>query len=87
MAQQDYLRHFPNYGLNQAISATLVNERYKGKFLALMWLMWSSGNLTSNLMRLLFFPKDLEMFLLQWGINETLLKEKVEVNGRKLRLM
>ena len=43
----------------------LLMKDIKENFLALMWLMWPSGNLTSNLMRLLFFPKDLEMFLLQ----------------------
>ena len=30
--QQDFLGHSPNHGLNKTNFATLVNERYKGKF-------------------------------------------------------
>ena len=57
VAQQDYLRHFPNYDLNQNIFATFVNERYKGKFFSLNVVNLSSGNLISNLLRFLFLPK------------------------------
>ena len=34
MSQQDCLGHSPNYGFNKINSVTLVNERYKERFVS-----------------------------------------------------
>ena len=59
LSQQDYLGHSSNHGLNKANFATLVNERYKGKFVSPNVVNLSRRNLTSN--RFPSFPRDLNL--------------------------
>ena len=85
MSQQDCLGHSSNHGLNKTNSATIANERYKGKFFSPNVVNLSCRNLTSNEIFLLF--KGLKFVPTKRGINKALLKEELEAYGRKLRLM
>ena len=76
VSQQDCLGHFSNHGLNKTNSATIVNERYEGKFVSPNVVNLSCRNLTG----LKFVPTPR-------GINKALIKEELDAYGRKLRLM
>ena len=56
VSQQDCLGYSSNHGLNKTNSETIVNERYKGKFVSPNVVNLSCRNLTSN--EFLFFPRD-----------------------------
>ena len=85
MSQQDCLGHSSNHGLNKTNSATIVNERYKGKFVSLDVVNLSCRNLTSNEISLL--SKGLKFVPTPRGIKKTLIKEELEAYVRKLILM
>ena len=85
MSQQDCLGHSSNHGLNKTNSVTIVNERYKGKFVSPNVVNLSCRNLTSNEISLL--SKGLKFVPTPRGINKGLIKEELEAYGRKLRLM
>ena len=72
MSQQDCLGNSSIHGLNKTNSATIVNERYKGKFVSLKISLLSKG------LKFVSTPR---------GINKALIKEELEAYGRKLRLM
>ena len=74
-----------NYGLNKTNSASLVNERYKGKFVSPNVINLSRRNLISNEISVLF--KGLKFVPTPRGINKALIKEELEAYSRKLRLM
>ena len=77
--------HSSNHALNKTNSATIVNERYKGKFASPNVVNLSCQNLTSNEISLL--SKGLKFVPTPRGINKVLIKEELEAYGRKLRLM
>ena len=85
VSQQDCLVHSSNLGLNKTNSATLVNERYKGKFVSPNEVNLSWRNLTNN--EISFLSKGLKFVPTPRGINKALIKEELEACGRKLRLM
>ena len=68
MSQQDCLGHSFNHGLNNINSATLANERYKGKFVSPNVVNFSRLNLNSNEISLL--SKGLKFVPAPWGINK-----------------
>ena len=85
MSQQDCLGHSPDHGLNETDSSTLVNGRYKGKLASSKVVNLSSRNLTSNEISLI--SKGLNFVPTPRGVNKALIKEELEVYGRKCRLM
>ena len=84
MSQQDCSGHSANNGLNKTNSATLVNERYKGKFVSHV-VNFSRRNLTSNAISLL--SKGLKLVPTTRGVNKALINEELEAFGRRLKLM
>ena len=70
--------------MDKTNSATLVNERPKGKFASPNVVNLSRRNLTNNEISL--FSKGLKFVLTPRGINKALIKE-LEAYGRKLRLL
>ena len=85
MSQQDCLGNSSNHGLNKTNSATIVNERYKGKFVSSNVVNLFCRNLTSNEISLL--SKGLKFVPTPRGINKAPIKEEMEAYGRKLKLM
>ena len=85
VSQQDYLGHSSNHDINKTNSATLVNERLKGKFVSPNVVNLSRRNLTNDEISLL--SKGLKFVPTPRGINKALIKEELEAYGRKLRLM
>ena len=85
MSQQDYSGHSSNHDFNKTYSATLVNERLKGKFVSPNVVNLSRRNLTNDEISLL--SKGLKFVPTPRGINKALIKEELEAYGRKLRLM
>ena len=79
MSQKNCLGHFCNHGLNKTNSATLVNERYEGKFVSPDVVNLSRRNLTSNKISLLF--TGLKFVPTPRGINKALIKEELEAYG------
>ena len=84
VASQIYLMWHSYHRLNKTNSATLINDRYKGKFASpnIVNLYWNS--LTSNDISLL--SKGLKFFPTPRAINEALIKEELETYGRNLDL-
>ena len=85
VSQQDYSGHSSNHDFNKTYSATLVNERLKGKFVSPNVVNLSRRNLTNDEISLL--SKGLKFVPTPRGINKALIKEELEAYGRKLRLM
>ena len=84
-SQQDCFGHSFNHGLNKTNFATLVNERYKGKFISPNVVNLSRRNLTSNKISLL--SNGLKFVPTPRGTNKALIKEDLEAYSRKLRVM
>ena len=85
VSQQDCLGHSSNHGLNKTNSATVVNGRYKGKFVSPCVVNLSCRNLIITEISLL--SKGLKFVPTTKGINKGLIKEELGAYGRKLRLM
>ena len=85
VSRQGSLGHSSNHSLNKTNSATIVNERYKGKFVSPNVVNLPSGNLTSNEISLL--SKGLKLVPTPRGISKAFIKEELETFSRKLRLM
>ena len=85
VSQQVCLGHSSNHGLNKTNAATLVNEKLKGKFVSPNVVNLSRRNLTNNEISVL--SKGLKFVPTRKGINKALIKEELEVYGRKLRLV
>ena len=83
MSQKDYSWHSSDHDFNKTNSATLVNERLKGKFVNPNVFNLSMCNLTNNGISLL--SKGLKFVLTPMGINKAVIKEELETYGRKLR--
>ena len=84
VSQQDYLGHSSNHD-NKTNSATLVNERLKGKFVSPNVVNLPRRNLTNDEISLL--SKGLKFVPTPRGINKALIREELEGYGRKLRPM
>ena len=76
VSQQDCLGHSSNHGLNKTNSATIVNERYKGKFVCPNVVNLACLNLTSNEISPL--SKGLKFVPTPRGINKAFIKEELE---------
>ena len=85
MSQKDYSGHSSNHDFNKTNSASLVNERLKGKFFSPNVVNLSRCNLTNNGISLL--SKGLKFVPTPMDINKAVIKEELETYGRKLRLM
>ena len=85
MSKQICLGHSSNHGLNKTNSATLVNEKLKGKFISPNVVNLSRRNLTNNEISVL--SKGLKFVPTPRVINKALINEELEVYGRKLRLV
>ena len=85
VSQQDWLGHSPNHGLNKTNFATLVNAKYKGKFVYPNVVNSSRRDLTSNEISPL--SKGRKFVPSARNSNKARIKEELKVCGRKLRLM
>ena len=72
MSQQDYSGHSSNHDFNETYSATLVNERLKGKFVSPNVVNLSRRNSTNSEISLL--SKGLKFVPIPRGINKGLIK-------------